>query len=162
MINWYMSDNVRLEFTYGYGVLNRFGLRNVTLSALLTVATALLLSLAMTKLWHLMLLWGLIVGIGTGLFSQFTQNFSGTQPTMDDVLAMALASLSLLGLSIYGPGIATGLASGAPQLGAGAAVGTGAHPMSPPLSLPRSRLFLANSSTTASPKTPRESMYCSV
>src|SRR5215468_2631310 len=65
-----------------------------------------------------------IVGIGTGLFSQFTQGFSGTQPTMDDVLAMALASLSLLGLGIYGPGIATGLASGAPQLGAGAAVGT--------------------------------------
>jgi type IV secretion system protein TrbL len=65
-----------------------------------------------------------IVGIGTGLFSQFTQNFTGTQPTMDDVLAMALASLSLLGLGIYGPGIATGLASGAPQLGSGAAVGT--------------------------------------
>jgi type IV secretion system protein TrbL len=65
-----------------------------------------------------------IVGIGTGLFSQFTQGFSGTQPTMDDVLAMALASLSLLGLGIYGPSIATGLASGAPQLGAGAAVGT--------------------------------------
>ncbi len=65
-----------------------------------------------------------IVGIGTGLFSQFTQNFSGTQPTMDDVLAMALAALSLLGLGIYGPSIATGLASGAPQLGAGAAVGT--------------------------------------
>src|SRR6516162_10139986 len=65
-----------------------------------------------------------IVGIGTGLFSQFTQNFTGTQPTMDDVLAMALASLSLLGLGIYGPGIATGLASGAPQLGVGAAAGT--------------------------------------
>jgi len=26
MINWYMSDNLRLEFAYGYGVLNRFGL----------------------------------------------------------------------------------------------------------------------------------------
>jgi len=25
MLNWYMTDNVRLEFAYGYGVLNRFG-----------------------------------------------------------------------------------------------------------------------------------------
>jgi type IV secretion system protein TrbL len=65
-----------------------------------------------------------IVGIGTGLFSQFTQGFAGNQPTIDDVLAIALAALSLLGLGIFGPGIATGLASGAPQLGAGAAAGT--------------------------------------
>jgi type IV secretion system protein TrbL len=65
-----------------------------------------------------------IVGIGTGLFSQFTQGFAGNQPTIDNVLAVALAALSLLGLGIFGPGIATGLASGAPQLGAGAAVGT--------------------------------------
>jgi phosphate-selective porin OprO and OprP len=26
MLNWYMSDNVRLEFAYGYGSLNRFNL----------------------------------------------------------------------------------------------------------------------------------------
>jgi type IV secretion system protein TrbL len=43
---------------------------------------------------------------------------------LQDVLAIALAALSLLGLGIYGPGIATGLAAGAPQLGAGAAIGT--------------------------------------
>ena len=35
-----------------------------------------------------------------------------------------LGSMALLGLGIFGPGIATGLVSGAPQLGAGAAVGT--------------------------------------
>jgi type IV secretion system protein TrbL len=35
-----------------------------------------------------------------------------------------LAALSLLGLGIFGPGIATGLTAGAPQLGAGAAVAT--------------------------------------
>ncbi len=35
-----------------------------------------------------------------------------------------LASLALFGLGIFGPGIATGLVSGAPQLGAGAAAGT--------------------------------------
>jgi type IV secretion system protein TrbL len=35
-----------------------------------------------------------------------------------------LGSLALLGLGIFGPGIASGLVAGAPQLGAGAAVGT--------------------------------------
>jgi type IV secretion system protein TrbL len=64
-----------------------------------------------------------IVGIGTNLFSQFAQGFGG-QPALQDVLAIALAALSLFGLGIYGPGIATGLAAGAPQLGAGAAIGT--------------------------------------
>ena len=26
MVNWHMSDNVRLEFAYGYGSLDRFGI----------------------------------------------------------------------------------------------------------------------------------------
>ena len=30
MINWYLSENVRLELAYGYGVLNRFNLEGVT------------------------------------------------------------------------------------------------------------------------------------
>lgn len=30
MVNWHMSDNVRLEFAYGYGVLDRFGLQGAT------------------------------------------------------------------------------------------------------------------------------------
>ena len=65
-----------------------------------------------------------IVGIGTTLFSQFTQGFAGNQPTLDGAMALVLAALALLGLGIFAPGIATGLAAGAPQLGAGAAVGT--------------------------------------
>ena len=66
-----------------------------------------------------------IVGIGSGLFSQFTQTYAGGQPTVEQALSVVLAALALLGLGIFGPGIATGLVSGAPQLGAGAAVGTG-------------------------------------
>ena len=46
---------------------NRFGLRNVTLSALVIVASALVISLTMTKLWQLMLLWGVVIGVGTGM-----------------------------------------------------------------------------------------------
>ncbi len=30
MVNWHMSDNFRLEFTYGYGVLDRFDLEGTT------------------------------------------------------------------------------------------------------------------------------------
>ncbi|MHB0713263.1 P-type conjugative transfer protein TrbL [Roseomonas mucosa] len=66
-----------------------------------------------------------IVGIGSTLFSQFTQGFGGETPTIDDAMAIVLAALSLVGLGIFGPGIASGLVSGGPQLGAGAAVGTG-------------------------------------
>ena len=52
---------------FAAALLNRYGLRNVTLSALLIVASALLASLLMTKVWHLMLLWGVVIGVGTGM-----------------------------------------------------------------------------------------------
>jgi len=65
-----------------------------------------------------------IVGIGSTIFSQFTSGFNNP-PTIDDALTLILAALALLGLSIFGPGIANGLIAGGPQLGAGAAIGTG-------------------------------------
>src|ERR1700730_7641460 len=52
---------------FAAALLNRYGLRNVTLSAQLIVVSALLASLAMTKVWQLMLLWGVVIGIGTGM-----------------------------------------------------------------------------------------------
>ena len=64
-----------------------------------------------------------IIGIGQQIFGQFTSGFNNP-PTISDALTLILASLSLLGLSIFGPGIANGLIAGGPQLGAGAAVGT--------------------------------------
>ncbi len=67
----------------------------------------------------------IIIGIGSTLFSQFTAGFGGATPTIDQAMAIVLAALSLLGLGIFGPGIANGLVSGGPQLGAGAAVATG-------------------------------------
>lgn len=65
-----------------------------------------------------------IVGIGSTLFSTFTTGFP-TTPTISDAMGLVLAALSLLGLGIFGPGIANGIVSGGPQLGAGAAIGTG-------------------------------------
>jgi type IV secretion system protein TrbL len=64
-----------------------------------------------------------ISGIGAGIFSQFNLPL-GTVPSISNALALMLAALAMLGLGIFGPGIATGLISGAPQLGAGAAVGS--------------------------------------
>jgi len=65
-----------------------------------------------------------IVGIGSTLFSQFTAGFGGNSPTIDNAMTLVLGALSLLGLGIFGPGIANGIVSGGPQLGAGAAAGT--------------------------------------
>ncbi len=65
-----------------------------------------------------------IVGIGSTIFGQFTSGFNNP-PTISDALTLILAALALLALSIFGPGIANGLIAGGPQLGAGAAVGTG-------------------------------------
>src|SRR3982075_1660120 len=66
-----------------------------------------------------------VVGIGSTLFAEFTRGFGGNQPSIEDAMSMVLAALSLLGLGIFGPGIANGIVSGGPQLCAGAAVGTG-------------------------------------
>lgn len=65
-----------------------------------------------------------IVGIGSGFFSEFKAATGGGQPDLMGAMSLVLASLALLGLGIFGPGIASGLVAGAPQLGAGAAIGT--------------------------------------
>jgi len=65
-----------------------------------------------------------IIGIGSTLFAQFTQGGGGGQPTIDDAMTLVLAALTLLGLGVFGPGVANGIVSGGPQLGAGAVVGT--------------------------------------
>ncbi|WP_179506226.1 MULTISPECIES: P-type conjugative transfer protein TrbL [unclassified Sphingomonas] len=65
-----------------------------------------------------------IVGIGSNYFTQFTTALQGQEPDIGQAMSLVLASLALLGLGIFGPGIASGLVAGAPQLGAGAAFGT--------------------------------------
>jgi type IV secretion system protein TrbL len=65
-----------------------------------------------------------IVGIGSGFFAEFTSAAGSADLELTQAMTLVLASLTLLGLGIFGPGIASGLVAGAPQLGAGAAVGT--------------------------------------
>ena len=52
---------------FAAALLNRYGLRNVTLAAQLVVVSGLLGSLFMTEVWQLWLLWGVVIGIGTGM-----------------------------------------------------------------------------------------------
>ncbi|BEV11954.1 P-type conjugative transfer protein TrbL [Asticcacaulis sp. DW145] len=65
-----------------------------------------------------------IVGIGTGFFARFVGALDGAEPDINQTMTLVLASLTLLGLGIFGPSIASGLVSGAPQLGAGSVLGT--------------------------------------
>ncbi|MFB0876053.1 P-type conjugative transfer protein TrbL, partial [Sphingobium sp. sgz301304] len=65
-----------------------------------------------------------IVGIGSNFFTEFTSALQGQEPDINQALSLMLASLTMFGLGIFGPSIASGLVAGAPQLGAGAALGT--------------------------------------
>jgi MFS family permease len=52
---------------FAAALMNRFGLRVVILAALMLISGGLLLSFAMTQLWQLVVLWGVAVGLGTGM-----------------------------------------------------------------------------------------------
>ncbi len=47
--------------------MNRFGVRAVMISAVILISAGYLASLVMTQVWQLVLLWGIVVGVGTGL-----------------------------------------------------------------------------------------------
>lgn len=47
--------------------INRFGLRRIMITAACLIAAAMLLATKVTQLWQLFLLWGLVLGCGTGL-----------------------------------------------------------------------------------------------
>lgn len=49
--------------------MDRFGVRRVLTGALLMIATGSACSIAMTASWQLVVLWGVLVGIGTGAIS---------------------------------------------------------------------------------------------
>ncbi len=47
--------------------MNRYGVRAVMVSAVILISAGFLTSLMMTKVWQLVLLWGIVVGVGSGL-----------------------------------------------------------------------------------------------
>ena len=52
---------------FAAALMNRFGVRKVMVASAIMIAGGLLASLGMTRVWQLVVLWGVVVGIGTGL-----------------------------------------------------------------------------------------------
>jgi MFS family permease len=91
---------------FAAALLNRYGLRKVTLTAQLLVVSALLASLAMTKVWQLMLLWGVVIGVGTGMTALVlgatvaTRWFSARRGLVVGILTASVATGQLIFLPL--------------------------------------------------------------
>jgi len=55
-----------LTAPFAAALMERFTVRRVVMAALTTVGSGALLTIWMSQSWHLMLLWGVVVGVGTG------------------------------------------------------------------------------------------------
>jgi MFS family permease len=55
-----------LTAPFAAALMERFGIRRVVMSALTVVGTGALSTIWITKPWHLVALWGVVVGVGTG------------------------------------------------------------------------------------------------
>jgi len=86
--------------------MNRFGIRRVIVCALALIAAGLLASLMMTQIWQLVLLWGIVVGIGTGLTAMVlaatvaTRWFNHRRGLVMGILAASSATGQLLFLPV--------------------------------------------------------------
>jgi MFS family permease len=52
---------------FAAALIERYGMRRVVLAAILLIVGGLLGALAMTRVWQLILFWGIAVGVGTGM-----------------------------------------------------------------------------------------------
>jgi sugar phosphate permease len=52
---------------FSAALIERYGVRRVVVSAIVLVIAGLCGALAMTRVWHLILAWGVLVGVGTGM-----------------------------------------------------------------------------------------------
>src|SRR3954466_8094884 len=112
---------------FAAALLNRYGLRNVTLTAQLIVVSALVLSLGMTEVWQLVLLWGVVIGIGTGMTALVlgatiaTRWFAGRRGLVVGIMTASVATGQLVFLPLlaslterFGWRLALGFVSYAP------------------------------------------------
>ena len=67
------------------------------------------------------LVFAVVTGIGTQLFGQILPSNPTAELSLQDALTVLLASMTVGGLALYAPKIASGIVSGAPQLGLAAA-----------------------------------------
>ena len=61
-----VSASAALGSANAGAIMARFGVRRVMLTALVTLAVAVSLSTLMQAAWQLVLLWGVVVGLGSG------------------------------------------------------------------------------------------------
>ncbi len=78
---------------FAASVMSRFGLRRVILCALALLAAAVALSTQMRSEWHLVLIWGLLVGAGTGVTSMVLAAVVATR-WFDERRGVVLGALS--------------------------------------------------------------------
>ena len=91
---------------FAAALMVRFGLRNVVMSALTIITIGLLASLAMTQAWHLIALWGFVVGFGTGMTAMVlgatvaTRWFVAHRGLVVGILAASVATGQLIFLPV--------------------------------------------------------------
>jgi MFS family permease len=91
---------------FAAALMVRFGLRNVVMSALTIITIGLLASLAMTQAWHLIALWGFVVGFGTGMTAMVlgatvaTRWFTAHRGLVVGILAASVATGQLVFLPV--------------------------------------------------------------
>jgi MFS family permease len=104
-----MSVNMMLfglTAPFAAALMDRFGVRPVLSVALLLIATGSALSVLMTASWQLVLLWGVLVGVGTGSISMgfvatvATRWFEARRGLVTGVLTAASATGQLIFLPI--------------------------------------------------------------
>lgn len=78
---------------FAASVMSRYGLRRVVASALALLAAAVALSTFMQREWHLVLVWGLLVGAGTGVTSMVLAAVVATR-WFDERRGVVLGALS--------------------------------------------------------------------
>ncbi|WP_082965018.1 MFS transporter [Mycobacterium sp. ACS1612] len=104
-----MSVNMTLfglTAPFAAALMDRFGVRPVLSAALVLIATGSSLSVTMTASWQLVLLWGVLVGVGTGSISMgfvatvATRWFEARRGLVTGVLTAASATGQLIFLPI--------------------------------------------------------------
>jgi MFS family permease len=104
-----MSVNMTLfglTAPFAAALMDRFGVRPVLTTALLLIATGSAVSVTMTASWQLVLLWGVLVGVGTGSISMgfvatiATRWFKARRGLVTGVLTAASATGQLVFLPV--------------------------------------------------------------
>jgi sugar phosphate permease len=94
---------------FAAAVMDRFGLRRVMLAAVALLAVAVALTTRMQAAWHLMLLWGVLVGAGTGVTSMVLAAIVATRwfDARRGVVLGALSAANATGQLVFLPLLAT-------------------------------------------------------